>query len=116
MEKTIHACALTIGVWIRPEFVSVEAHVLFAVRHAVLHLTSECNLIVAREQERLAEILLEVHAIKGTEFRAQPLEQVGTKAVALGAHQLIRRRRKESRDTGSEKRIVGEEEAEASKV
>ena len=66
---------------------------LFAVRHAVLRLSSEGDLVVAREQEGLTELLLEVHAVKGAELGAQPLEQVGREAVALSAHQLVRRKR-----------------------
>ena len=59
---------LTVGVWVRPVSVPVEAHVLFAVRHAVLPLPSEGDLVVAREQESLTKLLLQEHAVEGAEF------------------------------------------------
>ena len=82
---------------------------LFAVRHAVFSLPSKGDLVVAREHEGLTEVLLEVHPIIEAEFRAQPLEQVGREAVALGAHQLERPKRREPRDKRSERIIFGRE-------
>ena len=72
--KEIDIRILTVGVWVRPEFVAVEAHVLLAVGHAVFGLPSEGYLVVARKQEGLAEVLLEVHPIIDAELRTQPLE------------------------------------------
>lgn len=70
---------------------------LFAVRHAVLRPPSKFDLIVAREQERLAELVLQFHANIGANGNAQPLEKVSAKAVALGAHQLSRWKWKETK-------------------
>lgn len=73
---------------------------LCAVVHTVLLLSAEGDLVFASEQESLTELLLEGHAVKGTELRAQPLEQVGAEAVALRAHQLARQRERITRRSG----------------